>query len=161
MKRLLKESDVRAEIIPLTPGPDRRLFKSASKATYRCGTWRTTYGRVLATFCQIQTSSEHRSVDEELPPQSSIVSKIAIHTTGNGLRPVRIVLDLDPRLDPSAMITYQAMIPNDSEIFNIMKFGELEDLLEALEAKTASLTDRDEEGRSLLNVSIFRLGSLN
>ena len=52
------------------------------------------------------------------------------------------------------------MIPSDSEVFRIVKFGELEDLLRALAAKTACLTDRDEGGRSLLNVGQVELGCL-
>ncbi len=67
----------------------------------------------------------------------------------------RIALHLNPRLSPSAMITYQATRPNKSEVFTIVRFGKVEDLIKALEAKTASLTDRDEEGRSLLNVSYY------
>lgn len=64
---------------------------------------------------------------------------------------------MDPRLDPFASITCQAKIPNNSEVFKIVKHGKLEDLLKAFENKTARLTDRDEEGRSLLNVSHIKI----
>ena len=93
------------------------------------------------------------SEEENTRIQSSIGAQIAIHSTGSVVPPYRIVLDLDSTLNPSAKITYQAIRPNNSEIFSIMQYGTLEDLMKALESKTASLTDRDEEGCSLLNVS--------
>jgi hypothetical protein len=46
------------------------------------------------------------------------------------------------------------MVPNDSEVFKIIDAGDVEALKKALAMKTASLTDRDENGRSLLSVSI-------
>jgi hypothetical protein len=51
-------------------------------------------------------------------------------------------------------LTYQAMVPNDSEIWNIIEDGDVEALKKALVMQTASLTDRDENGRSYLSVSI-------
>jgi hypothetical protein len=68
-----------------------------------------------------------------------------------------MIFDFTLHLDPSATITYQAMIPNDSEVFKIAGWGEVKELIELLVKGTASLTDRDEEGRSLLNVSCYRL----
>jgi hypothetical protein len=67
----------------------------------------------------------------------------------------RVVFDVSPYLDPSATITYQAMIPNDSKVFKIAESGKVEDLIGLLKNGDASLTDRDEEGRSILNVSHF------
>lgn len=48
------------------------------------------------------------------------------------------------------------MISNDSEVFKIAGSGEVEELLKLLEEGIASITDRDEEGRSLLAVSRCR-----
>lgn len=45
------------------------------------------------------------------------------------------------------------MKPNDSEVFKIVKFGDVETLIRAIESGSASLTDQDEKGRSLLSVS--------
>lgn len=148
-----------AELSHLEPSPNHRLINGSSKVLRVGGTWRTPYGRVLANFWRTHTSSERKSVEEGPSSQSSITTRIAIHPNGNCV-PLRIVLDLDPRLNPSARITYQATIPNNSEIFSIIEHGELEDLVKALENKTASLTDRDEEGRSLLNVSQVALSFL-
>ncbi|KAF4637156.1 hypothetical protein G7Y89_g909 [Cudoniella acicularis] len=98
-----------------------------------------------AIFEQLQPSSEHNSVQEELSIQRPITAQIVIHPNSSCVPPYRIVLDLDPHLNPSARITYQAIIPNSSEVFHIIEYGELEDLLRAFDNKTASLTDRDEE----------------
>ena len=65
----------------------------------------------------------------------------------------RAVFGFDPTLHLTPHLTYQAMIPNDSKLFTIIATGTVEDLTNALELGAASLTDRDEEGRSLLNVS--------
>lgn len=67
--------------------------------------------------------------------------------------PFCVRIDFAPRLDPAATITYQAMIPCYSEIFVIVSCGTVTELIELLETSTASLTDHDEEGRSLLSVS--------
>ncbi len=139
-------------MMPLTRCSNRGPFQRSPQLAPRCGTWRTPYGRVLAFFWKTQNSSKRRSNGEELIAQNSIAAKIAIYPGDMGSGPFEIVLNLDPRLNPSAIITYHAMIPNNSEVFKIIKLGELEELLRALEAKTVSLTDRDEDGRSLLNV---------
>jgi hypothetical protein len=44
------------------------------------------------------------------------------------------------------------MVPNDSEVFKIVNAGDVKALKKALAMKIASLTDRDEDGRSLLSV---------
>jgi hypothetical protein len=73
------------------------------------------------------------------------------------MSPLRVVVDLAPRFDPTATITYQAMIPNDSVVFRIAHSGRVTDLIELFEKGTAFLTDRDEQGRSLLSVSLCNL----
>jgi len=65
----------------------------------------------------------------------------------------RIVFDFTPQHDPLAKITYQTVIPNSSEIFSIIQSGDVTRLIRALQNGNASLTVRDEQGRSLLNVS--------
>lgn len=114
-----------------------------------------------ASFWQVPTAFEHTGTEEDISEQNSIAARIAIHPKGSVVSSFRVVFDFDPRLNPSATVTYQAMIPNDSEIFKIIESGEVEELLEALDNKTASLTDRDEEGRSLLNVGSPGVGLLS
>ncbi|KAH8589857.1 hypothetical protein B0O99DRAFT_317565 [Bisporella sp. PMI_857] len=64
--------------------------------------------------------------------------------------PFRIVIDVTPWLNLPAKIAYQPMISNNSEVFNIAKSGQVEALQRAIGKGTASLLDRDEQGRPLL-----------
>lgn len=113
----------------------------------------THYGRVEAYF---STISDGTSIIDEVTYETidgAFVAKVAI-TPGVGRPyPYRVVFDINPTLDPATKITYQAIIPSDSEVFKIVASGQVKKLIEALELGTTSLTDRDEEGRSLLNVS--------
>jgi hypothetical protein len=52
-------------------------------------------------------------------------------------------------------ITYQAIIAKDSPVFDIAGRGTVTQLIKAVEKGTASLTDRDEYGCSLLQVRSF------
>jgi hypothetical protein len=84
-------------------------------------------------------------------------SRLIIVPNGAGISAFRVVVDVAPRLDPAITITYQAMIPNNSPIFEIASSGKVTELIELLEKGTGSLTDHDEQGRSLLNVSLCNL----
>ncbi|KAL9618251.1 MAG: hypothetical protein Q9160_007021 [Pyrenula sp. 1 TL-2023] len=64
----------------------------------------------------------------------------------------RVIYDLTSHPGSSAQVTYQAMIPNDSEIFRIVSNNQVGELSQALEKRTVRLADRDEDGRSLLSV---------
>jgi hypothetical protein len=81
-----------------------------------------------------------------------IIARLAIVPRSVGQPLFRVVFDFNPYLHPSATVTYQAMIPNDSEVFKIAGSGTVEDITELLKNGNASLTDHDEEGRSILHV---------
>lgn len=132
--------------------------KDSQPTDHRYGRWRTPYGTVAARFWRSQPYLENDSLDVRSEIQTIIGAQIAINSKGKS-DTYRIILDLDSCLNPSARITYQATRPNDSEIFSIVQYGKLEDLLKVLEERTASLTDRDEEGRSLLNVRYASLSN--
>jgi hypothetical protein len=66
--------------------------------------------------------------------------------------PFRIVFDFAPKLDLPTRITYQPIVRNGSEIFRIVGCGQVFGLQQAIENGTASLGDRDEQGRPLLYV---------
>ena len=51
------------------------------------------------------------------------------------------------------VLTVSALLPEDSRVFQIIKEGDLEGLIRSLSLGEARLTDRDTEGRCLLNVS--------
>ena len=51
------------------------------------------------------------------------------------------------------VLSVSAMIPDDSEVFRVIKNGDLDRLVRMLALRQASLADRDTRGRCLLNVS--------
>lgn len=117
----------------------------------------TTYGRVELSYWFISHHSLPRISDQDTTESTttdeSLSARVAIVPGRNMESSFRVVFDFTPHLNPSATITYQAMISNDSEVFHIVSSGQVHELIEALYKGTARLTDRDEEGRSLLNVS--------
>lgn len=52
------------------------------------------------------------------------------------------------------ILSFRSMVPETSEIFDIVRYGTVCDLHQALSRGSASLTDCDPDGRSLLYVSI-------
>ena len=53
-------------------------------------------------------------------------------------------------------LSISALLPPDAEPFRLIEQGDLNSLIRLLTLREAFLTDRDLEGRSLLNVSIVR-----
>ncbi|KAL9620343.1 MAG: hypothetical protein Q9160_005142 [Pyrenula sp. 1 TL-2023] len=53
----------------------------------------------------------------------------------------------------SPTISFHAMIPNDSQIFDLVRRGDVDHMIKLLEGGLASLNDCDEDGHSLLWVS--------
>lgn len=51
-------------------------------------------------------------------------------------------------------LSFHAVIPDDSKVFQIIKRGDLDGLCRMLQDRLASLTDCDTQGRSLLWVSL-------
>jgi hypothetical protein len=115
----------------------------------------TPHGRVDTSFWTVSDKFSVSGADENASATTDrdFGAKIAIVPSCSKPSQFRVVFDFTPYLDPKPKITYQAMIPNNSKIFSIIEFGQVEEFVEALEQGTASLTDRDEQGRSLLNVS--------
>jgi hypothetical protein len=115
----------------------------------------TPYGRVEVSFWTTSNRSHPNISDEDTieSTHEAFAARLAIVPSRNIASSFRVVFDFTPHLNPSATITYQAMIPNDSEVFRIIRSGQVKELVKALSKGTARLTDRDEEGRSLLNVS--------
>jgi len=131
-----------------------------SKLTNRHAAWITPFGRVQASFWAVSNDLNLKTRrDATRAAKRTVTARLAIVPSSIGISPFRVIFDFTPHLDPSATITYQAIIPNDSEVFKIAGSGEVKELIELLVKGTASLTDRDEEGRSLLNVSCYRPSS--
>jgi hypothetical protein len=111
---------------------------------------------VQASFWSVSNDSNLKIREDATRTASkTVAARLAIIPSNIKTSLFRVVFDFTPHLDPSATITYQAMVPNYSKVFKIAGSGEVKELIELLEKGAASLTDRDEEGRSHLNVSCY------
>ena len=89
----------------------------------------------------------------------AFAAKVVITPTTTTLSNFQIIIDLASRtfqngtahLTPT--LTFRAMIPDDSEVFRVVRGGSVKKLKKLLSSGAASLGDCDSEGRSLLNVS--------
>ena len=74
----------------------------------------------------------------------------------------RIILDVasktyhDRTMYLTPMLTFRAIIPDDSKVFRVVEGGSVMKLKKLLDSGAASLGDCDPMGRSLLNVSACR-----
>lgn len=57
------------------------------------------------------------------------------------------------------VLSFSALLPYDSKVFSLIENGDLNSLVKMFTMREACLTDRDLDGRSLLNVSIGNLFS--
>lgn len=57
------------------------------------------------------------------------------------------------------VLSFSALLPHDSKVFALIEKGDLNSLVKMFTMREACLTDRDFDGRSLLNVSIVNLFS--
>ena len=51
------------------------------------------------------------------------------------------------------ILSVSALLPSDSKVFRLIEAGDLEGLMKSLSLREVRLTDRDDRGRCLLNVS--------
>jgi hypothetical protein len=114
----------------------------------------TPYGRVDTLFWTVRDKFRVNGADKDIfeSTDGAFAGRVTIIPNYSKPVPFGIVFDFTPYLDLKPQITYQAIRPNYSEIFLIAAYGELKQFVKALERRTASLTDRDEQGRSLLSV---------
>jgi hypothetical protein len=131
--------------------PNSPLKTRPFRGSLRNATWVIPHGRVEFLFWTSSNGSHLGTTDENV--SVSTAARVTIIPNRTILSSIRLQFDFAQHLDPSARITYQATIPNDSEVFLLVSSGQVQQLIEALDKGTAHLTDRDEEGRSLLNVS--------
>ena len=84
---------------------------------------------------------------------------VFIPTSSTDLR-TKVILNVSQKststgsLLSTPMLSFRSIIPEDSETIEIVEFGTLRDLQKAFSEGTASITDCNPDGRSLLNVSI-------
>jgi hypothetical protein len=116
----------------------------------------TRYGRINASFSTISNGNTATDEDPLGITDEAFAARVAIVPCVCRKIPFRVIFDFNPTIDLTPKITYQAIIPNSSEVFEIVASGNIEELIKALNSCTTSLTVRDEEGRSLLHVSGYR-----
>ena len=104
-----------------------------------------------ATSHNVVTNS---SVDEEL--QSFDVSVIYVPKTPQKAH-IAFALSQRTLLEGCSLktpiLSVSALLPDDSKVFQVIKNGELDQLMKMLSLREVSLSDRDTKGRCLLNVS--------
>ncbi len=94
------------------------------------------------------------SFDEEF------AAKMLVTPTSASLSSYQIVIDIASRINQNRTIcftptlTFRVMVPDDSEVFRVVKGGSVKKLKKLLQSGVASLGDCDSEGRSLLNVGL-------
>ena len=140
-------------------GPRHRKLKQSS--------WMTSHGIMHATFLTRSTNRgmHDADIDSASSMEGPFSGRIALVPERTGTPLSCIIFNfasITGSTNLSMNLTYYPMIPNSSRIFEIVNAGDLQGLIEALENGDASLNDRDEQGRSLLNVSLMTsLGSKN
>ena len=124
----------------------------------RHSSWNTPYGRIHATVYVYMVDSDEQATDADLANmiEQTSSTRVAVVPTITGVPSSYMVFEFistGASIDLPVNLTYSPMIPNDSDIFTIIRDGEVHQLIKAFEEGHASLNDRDEQGRSLLNVS--------
>jgi len=111
-------------------------------------------GRLDISFWDVIEKSRFKVVEEDGESTTTdIAATLSIIPNDTKKSASSLTFSFTPHINPLVKISYQAMKPNDSEVFKIVKFGDVETLIRAIESGSASLTDQDEKGRSLLSVS--------
>lgn len=88
---------------------------------------------------------KNRAVKTKYLPSANL-ARITFFTRSRTKSTVCVNLEFNPLWGLPMKLTYQAMVPNNSEVFKIVDAGDVEALKKALATKRASLTDRDENG---------------
>ena len=116
---------------------------------------RSTYGRIdICSFTEFGIGT---------PETYDYTAEVVWTVPTNELGSAQIRFFLSQNVAPersilmTPMISVKPMRPKDSKIFKIAAFGTLDALIDMVLAGEASLADRDEDGRSLINVSVPRL----
>jgi len=127
-----------------------------TKRDFKFTAWQTQFGRMELSFWLTSTVVDNENTARKTKDLTSVYpARITLFTRSKTESTVCVNLDFNPLWDLPMKLTYQAMVPNDSEVFKIVDAGDVEALKKAFVMKTASLTDRDEDGRSLLSVRII------
>jgi hypothetical protein len=135
-------------------GAWKNSYKLA-KRDFKFAAWQTQNGRIELSFWSPDTDSDGEiGIGKTTHSASTAFARIALFTRSVTKSTVCVNFDFNPLVNLPIKLTYQAMVPNNQGVFKTIETGDVEALKKALAMKTASLTDRVENGRSLLSVSI-------
>ena len=93
--------------------------------------------------------------------EEAFAAKLLITPVSAPISNFQIVVDVasktyhDRTMYLAPILTFRAIVPDDSEVFRVVEGGSVRKLKKLLDSGKASLGDCDSMGRSLLNVSIF------
>ena len=96
----------------------------------------------------------------EEPPEETFSARIVFTPASHMGLSSQVILEISQALTKgnnilsTRILSFRSIVPNTSEIFCIVQYGSIENLQKAINEGTASLTDCDPDGRSLLNVGI-------
>lgn len=108
----------------------------------------------------------HGSETEEAIPDEEFSARVAFTPTPTTHSTFQLILKLSQKLTnginvlSTPVLSFRSIVPKTSDIFRIVQYGCVHDLQKALSEGSASLTDCDSKGRSLLNVRIKILDRL-
>ena len=107
-------------------------------------------------------SNSSQDCAQGTPTDLPEVLEVSFAFLPNNFKKPRIAVSFQQRLSyegsflKKPALSISALLPPDSEVFQSIEKGDLNGLIQSLSLRKAFLTDRDLEGRSLLNVSIVR-----
>ncbi|EPE24439.1 Ankyrin repeat-containing protein [Glarea lozoyensis ATCC 20868] len=128
-----------------------------SELSSRHASWITPYGRVQASFWSVSKERTPNNGMNALMKTANEVfaAKLSIVQNDMVSSPFRLVFDFSPRHDPAITLAYQPLVPSDSVVFKVARYGEVSRLIELFQKRKATLKDHDEEGRSLLHYAVI------
>ena len=122
--------------------------------------WTLVNGRLDAIFrTTVLPDAEDQDTESA---EEAFAAKLLITPISGPISNFQIVIDVasktyhDRTIYFTPMLTFRAVIPDDSEVFLVVRGGSVRKLKKLLDSGTASLGDCDSKGRSLLNVSVCK-----
>lgn len=118
---------------------------------HRLSMWTTPYGYIQFSYWGGERSTQDAITNAPLSDDTDFAARVELVPYSRNAK-CSITLDVTPQLDPKIRLSCQKMISDSFAVFAVVQSGRIWRLNEMLSKGTASLSDRDHVGRSLLNV---------
>lgn len=128
--------------------------------------WQTAAGIFDVQYnvqCSRHPNQLHDSETEDAIPDEGFSARVAFTPAPTTISTFQLILNLSQKLMngnnilSTPVISFRSIVPKTSDIFRIVQYGCVHDLQKALSEGSASLTDCDSKGRSLLNYAMRAL----